>query len=97
MIADDRLMQQVRVLDNSLTIIEALLPKRVFDVRQARESIALSGQSSQPVIPELVSAGADGFLQLDYALLAVHLVGATKTLIAAVRDLQTRAAVSPTI
>lgn len=79
-IADDRLLQQVRDLQGCLTTIQALVPKRAFNTKTGREGIALSAQASQAAVPELISAGADGMLQLDYASLSVFLIGAVKEL-----------------
>lgn len=81
-IADDRLLQQVRDLQGCLTTIKALAPKRAFNTKTGREGVALSAQGSQAAVPELISAGADGMLQLDYASLSVFLIGAAQELAA---------------
>jgi hypothetical protein len=91
-IADDRLLQQVRDLQGCLTTIKALAPKRAFNTKTGREGIALSAQGSQTAIPELISAGADGMLQLDYASLSVFLIGAVNELAARVEALEAAAA-----
>lgn len=90
--SDNRLINQVRDLQGCLTAIGALAPLRVFNVRTGRESIALSAQDAQSVVPELISSGADGYLQLDYELLTVHLVGAIKELNARLKTLEDAAA-----
>lgn len=81
-IADDRLMQQVRDLAGALATLQALAPRRIYNLRTSREDVALSAQASQGLIPELVSAGADGYLNIDYERLTVFLVGAAKELAA---------------
>lgn len=89
-IADDRLMQQVRDLTGALDTIKTLLPKRIYNLRTSREDVALSAQGSQVEIPELVLAGADGYLNIDYERLSVFLIGAAKEL--AARQAETQAA-----
>lgn len=79
-IADDRLMQQVRDLTGALATLQALAPKRVYNRRTSREDVALSAQGSQASIPELVTAGADGYLNIDYERLTVFLTGAANEL-----------------
>lgn len=88
-IADDRLMQQVRDLTGALATLQALAPKRVYNLRTSREDVALSAQGSQAEIPELVSSSADGYLQMDYERLSVFLIGAVKELAARVTALET--------
>ena len=88
-IADDRLMQQVRDLTGALDTIKALAPKRVYNLRTSCEDVALSAQASQSEIPELVSSGADGYLNLCYARMSVYLAGAIKEL--AARQAETQA------
>jgi len=87
-IADDRLMQQVRDLTGALDTIKALAPKRIYNLRTSREDVALSAQASQGKVPELVSAGADGYLGMDYDRLAVFLIGAIEELEARVTALE---------
>lgn len=79
-IADDRLMQQVRDLTSALATLQSLAPKRIYNRRTSREDVALSAQASQAAIPELVTAGADGYLNIDYERLSVFLIGAIKEL-----------------
>jgi hypothetical protein len=87
-ISDSRLMQNIRDLQDCLTTIQALTPKRVFDTTMKRESVALLAQDAQPKVPELVSAAADGFQRLEYELLTVFLVGAVKDLATQIEALQ---------
>lgn len=87
-IADDRLMQQVRDLAGALDTVKALVPKRIYNLRTSREDVALSAQGSQASIPELVTAGADGYLNIDYERLAVFLIGAAKELAARQAEMQ---------
>lgn len=87
-IADQRQMDNKREMTDCLECIQALTPLRVFDKTIGRESIAICAQDSQAAIPELISAGSDGFLRLQYELLAVRLIGAVKVLAGQVDDLQ---------
>lgn len=91
-IADDRQMDNKRVMTDCLVCVKALSPLRVFDKTTGRESIAISAQDSQATIPELISAGADGFQRLQYELLTVRLVGAVKVLASQVETLQQQVA-----
>lgn len=87
-IADDRQMDNKRVMTDCLECVKALAPLRVFDKSTGRESLAISAQDSQATIPELISSGSDGFQRLQYELLTVRLVGAVKTLAGQVEALQ---------
>jgi hypothetical protein len=87
-IADDRLMQQVRDLTDCLTKVQALTPHRIYNVRTAREDVALSAQASQAVVPELIAAAPDGYLDLGYERLSVFLIGAVQELAARVTALE---------
>lgn len=89
-IADDRLMQQVRDLSDCLDKVAALAPKRIYNLRTAREDVSLSAQASQTSVPELVSAASDGYLVLDYDRLSVFLIGAVKELQDGLAELQDR-------
>lgn len=79
-IADDRQMDNKRVMTDCLDCVKALAPLRIFDKTTGRESLAISAQDSQATIPELISSGSDGFQRLQYDLLTVRLVGAVKIL-----------------
>lgn len=79
-IADDRQMDNKRVMTDCLDCVKALSPLRIFDKTTGRESLAISAQDSQATIPELISSGSDGFQRLQYDLLTVRLVGAVKIL-----------------
>ena len=90
--SDRRLKTAIRPLTGALDAVTALQPVRYRfrpdASRPAGEHIGLVAQAVQAVLPELVSAGADGFLSVSYSKLAAVLaaaVGEQQTEIVALR------------
>lgn len=91
-ICDSRLMSQVRDLSGCLDTVKALAPKHMYNQRTSRGDVALVGQASQSVTPEVISAGADGYLRMDYERLSVWLIGAIQELDTRLAALEAKAA-----
>ena len=87
--SDLHLKQDLEMMDDALMVaLEIPVVKFAYRSRPSERKIGVIAQDLQRSLPELVSRGADGFLQVDYAQLAAVALAAVRELGQRVKTLE---------